>query len=58
MSNIWGSDVVIKSLRVVFYNDFTLTFALILSFYEFFFNIVIPEWLDERTKFFLLIISC
>ena len=57
VSDVRSSDVVVKTLRVIFYYDFALAFALILSLYELLFQIIIGERLHKRTKLFLLIIS-
>lgn len=57
MSDIGSCDVVVKTLRIVFDYYFTLTLALILSFYELLLKIIISKRLHKRAKLFLMVIA-
>ncbi len=58
MSDVRCSNVVVKSLGVIFYDNFTLTFTLILPFDEFFLNIIVSKGLNKGAEFFLLVVPC
>jgi len=47
MANVRCCYVVVEPLRIVLNNHFPLTLALVLSFYEFFFNIVVTKGLHK-----------
>ena len=47
MSDVWRSNIVVKSLWIILYDDLTLALAFVLPLDEFFLDVVIPEWLHE-----------
>lgn len=57
VSDVRSSDVVVKTLGVVFDDYLALALALILSLYELLLKIIISERLHERTKLLLLVVS-
>lgn len=57
MSNVWSSQIVVKSFWVIFYNNLTLCFAFILSFDVLLFQVLVKERFYEWVELFLLIIS-
>jgi hypothetical protein len=57
MTNIWSSNIVIKTLRIIFDDNFTIAFTFVFSFDKFPLNIIIAKRFDKWTEFFLLIVS-
>lgn len=57
MSNVWSSQIVVKSFRIIFYNNLTLSFAFIFSFDVLFFQIFIKERFYEWVEFLLLVVT-
>ena len=57
VSDVGSSDVVVKTLRIIFDNYFALALALILSFYELLLKIIVGKRLHKGTKLFLLVIA-
>ena len=57
MPDIGSSDIIVEPLRVILYDDFTLTLTLVLPLYELLLDVVVTERLHERTKFLLLVVT-
>jgi hypothetical protein len=43
MPDVWSSDVVVETLRVILYHDLALTLAFILALYELLLDVVVTE---------------
>jgi hypothetical protein len=56
VSDVRSRNIVVKSFRIVFDDDFTLTLALIFPFYELFVQSIIAERFHKGTEFLLLVV--
>lgn len=57
VSYVRSSDIVVEAFRVILYDYFALTFALIFPLDELLLDCIIAEGLHERAEFLLLVIS-
>lgn len=55
--DIGSGDVIVKSLGIIFYDYFALTFTFVLAFDELLIQTVVVEWLHKGTELFLLVVS-
>ena len=54
--DIRRSYVVVETFRIIFDDDLTFAFTLILSLNKFFLQSVVGKWFNERTEFLFLIV--
>lgn len=47
MTNIRSSDVIVKTLRVIFYHYLTLAFRFVFPLYKFLLNVIVAKWFDK-----------
>lgn len=56
VADIGSGDVIVKSLGIVFYDYFALTFTFVLAFDKLLVQTVVVEWLHKGTELFLLVV--
>lgn len=58
VSDIWGCQIVVKTLWIVLYFNFLLCSTFVLPLDKLFVQLIRREWLNKRIELLLLIIPC